>query len=211
MIGLCLAIGFAADAAKPSPWKSLFDGATLKGWKRSDFYQPGEVKVEAAFRDGGPAILLEKGTFLTGIAWSGPAAELPRNNYEVEVEAMKVEGYDFFCGLTFPVRDSACTLIAGGWGGSLVGLSSIDDSDASDNETSSTKNFEVGRWYTFRVRVTDAKIEAWIDQEQVIDLETKDRRVGLRYGEIDQSLPLGIAAYQTKAAIREIRVRKLAP
>jgi hypothetical protein len=196
----------AATPAKAAGWRSLFDGASLKGWKSSDFYKPGAIKVEESFRDGGPAIVMEAGTFLTGITWTGPG-ELPKNNYEIEVEAMRVEGNDFFCGLTFPVRDTACTFVVGGWGGRVVGFSSIDDSDASENETGQAKDFESNRWYKIRVRVTDAKLEAWIDQEQVVDLETKDRRLGLRGGEIEESLPLGIAAYQTTAALRNIRLR----
>jgi hypothetical protein len=200
----------ASKGAKSSTWRSLFDGVSLKGWKLSDFYKPGAVKVEESFRDGGGAIILEQGTFLTGITWAGPG-ELWRNNYEIELEAMRVEGGDFFCGLTFPVRESACTFVVGGWGGRVVGISSIDDSDASDNETAQAKDFESNRWYRMRVRVTDAKLEAWIDQEQVVDLETKDRKIGLRGGEIEESLPLGVAAYQTKAAIRNIRVRKVEP
>jgi hypothetical protein len=42
-----------------------------------------------------------------------------------------------------------------------------------------------------------------------VDLETKDRRIGLRGGEIEESLPLGIAAYQTQAALRNIRLREI--
>ena len=207
-----LALVATAMAATPSGsgWRDLFDGATLKGWKSSDFYKPGAIKVEKDFRNGGPAIILESGTFLTGIAWAGPAADLPNNNYEIELEAMRVEGNDFFCGLTFPVRDSAATFVVGGWGGRVMGISSIDDNDASDNETGQAREFESNRWYRIRVRVTDEKLEAWLDQEQVIELETKDRKIGLRGGEIEESLPLGVASYQTTAAVRNIRVRSLA-
>jgi hypothetical protein len=47
-------------------------------------------------------------------------------NYEIKLEAKKVTGNDFFCGMTFPVGDSFCSFIVGGWGGPVVGLSSID-------------------------------------------------------------------------------------
>jgi hypothetical protein len=122
---------------------------------------------------------------------------------------MRVEGSDFFCALTFPVGKSACSLIVGGWGGTLVGLSSVDNMDASENDTSTGMQFEPNRWYRIRVRVTDEKIEAWIDQEKMVDLETKDRTISLRFGDIDHSLPLGIASYQTRAAVRDIRLRRL--
>ena len=79
----------------------------------------------------------------TGITHTNP---LPKINYEVTLKAMKIDGSDFFCGLTFPVNDAFCTLIAGGWGGGLVGLSSLDNYDASENETSTFRGFEKKRW-----------------------------------------------------------------
>lgn len=207
---LCVAAAVAAAApgAKSPAWRDLFDGASLKGWKLSDFYKPGEVKVEKSFRHEGPAIVLEPGTFLTGIALD-EAKDLPRTNYELSLEAMKVEGNDFFCGLTFPVRTAACTLILGGWGGQVVGISSIDEADASENETTQGITFDEGRWYEIRVRVTDAKIEVWLDDKSIIDFETAGKKISMRAGEIEESLPLGIAAYKTKAALRDIRIRKI--
>jgi hypothetical protein len=130
-------------------------------------------------------------------------------NYEVQVEVMKTEGRDFFCGLTFPVGKSDCTFIAGGWGGSVVGLSSVDHSDASDNDTSTSMDFVTDRWYRIRVRVTPTKIEAWINDTNMVDLETAGRIIGLRFGDVDKSLPFGIATYQTAAAVRDIRIRRL--
>jgi hypothetical protein len=57
--------------------------------------------------------------------------------------------------------------------------------------------------------VTDAKIEAWIDDTQMVDLETAGKKITLRWGEIQKSLPLGVAAFMTRAALRDIRLRKL--
>jgi len=197
-----------AGSSPGAAGKPLFDGETLKGWEQTDFYKPGAIRVEKAFRDGVGAIVAETGVFLTGITWQD-AAGLPRTNYEISLEAMKLDGSDFFCGLTFPVGKSACSFILGGWGGSVVGLSSIDHNDASENETSQARDFTPNRWYRIRVRVTDEKIEAWIDDEQLINLEIKDRRIDVRGGEIEKSVPLGLAAYQTKAAWRGIHLRRL--
>ena len=72
----------------------------------------------------------------------------PKTNYELRLEAMRADGHDFFAGITFPVNDSHCSWIVGGWGGSIVGLSSLDDMDASENDTSISRNFQTGRWYT---------------------------------------------------------------
>jgi hypothetical protein len=198
----------APSAASSQSWQSLFDGKSLAGWAPSGFEAEGAVKVENPFRGGQGVIVLGKGTTLSGITWTRGSA-LPRTNYEITLEAMKLEGIDFFCGLTFPVGTSACTFIVGGWGGRVVGLSSVDHSDASDNETSQDIEFADNRWYRIRVRVTDQKIEAWIDDEQKIDLELKGRRITLRGGDIQKSLPLGIASYMTRAALRDIRLRRL--
>ncbi len=187
--------------------RALFDGATLAGWKPSAFDSQKEVKVEKAFRDGQAAIVLDKSDYLSGISWADGAA-LPKSNYEISLEAMRVDGNDFFCGLTFPVGTTACSFIVGGWGGMVVGLSNVDNLDASENETTQGREFKSGRWYKIRVRVTPAKIEAWVDGEQMVDLETKDKKIELRFGEIRHSLPLGIAAFQTKAAVRDIRLKQ---
>jgi len=182
-------------------WKPLFDGRTLEGWKVTGFAGHGEVEV----RDG--RILLPMGAMLTGVGYTNP---LPKTDYEVSVDAMKIQGSDFFCGLTFPVGDAFCSLIVGGWGGGVVGLSSLDGHDASENETACYRSFESNRWYKIRLRVTSKRIEVWIDEERVIDQSIVGRRVSLRGGEIEQSAPFGIATYQVSGALREIKLRSLA-
>ena len=141
-----------AQRAEPS-WQPLFDGKTLTNWQSTKFGGEGAVKVENG------QIILETGKSLTGITWAG--GELPRTNYELALQAMRVDGHDFFAGVTFPVGDSFCSLILGGWGGSVVGLSSINFMDASENQTSQSIDFENGRWYNVRIRVAPEKIEAW--------------------------------------------------
>jgi hypothetical protein len=106
------------------------------------------------------------------------------------------------------VGDASCSLIAGGWGGSVVGLSSLDGKDASENETTRSMRFAKDRWYRFRVRVTKAKIEAWIDGEKVVDAVTTGRSISIR-PEVDLSRPLGVATWLTSAALRDIKIRSL--
>ena len=204
VVAAVLALAVVAWAADG---RVLFDGRTLAGWVPSGFEGEGVVRVVSPFRDGGAAIVLEKGTTLSGVTWTRGAA-LPKTNYEISLEAMRVEGGDFFCGLTFPVGASACTFVVGGWGGTVTGLSSIDRVDASGNETTREMELPDGRWYRIRVRVTPDRIEAWIDDDKKVDLATKDRVIGLRPGDIQKSRPLGIAAYMTRAAIRDIRLRQ---
>jgi Domain of Unknown Function (DUF1080) len=183
-----------------SAGETLFDGKTLGHWRPSKFFGQGAVTVE----DG--SIILAPGKDLTGVTWSGPA--LPTTNYELTLQARRVEGRDFFAGITFPVGDSFCSLILGGWGGEIVGLSSLNGMDASENSTSQAITFELQRWYTVRIRVTPAKIETWLDDRQIIDQELKGNTVGVRI-EVEPSQPLGIASWRTKSALRDIRLRKL--
>ena len=155
---------FWADAAaqgadKPAPAaKDLFNGKTLEGWKVTDFGGEGKVVV----RDG--TIVMERGNQMTGITWTGKP---PRSNYELTLEGKRIEGSDFFCTTTFPVGDNYCSFVTGGWGGSVIGLSNVDHMDASENQTSASREFKNGTWYQFRIRVTDEKIEVWIDKDQV--------------------------------------------
>jgi len=180
---------------------SLFDGKTLGQWKITDF--GGQGKVYA--KDG--SLFLEMGNDLTGVTWTGPVV---RMNYEITLQAMRITGSDFFCGLTFPVDANCCSLILGGWGGSVCGISSLDNYDASENETYQIIGFEDGRWYHVRVRVTPCKIEAWLDEEKIIDVETTGRIIDTRM-EVDLSRPLGVATWRTTGAIRNIRLWRLAP
>jgi hypothetical protein len=187
-------------AADKGGWQPLFDGKTLTNWQPTKFSAEGAVKVE----DG--RIVLETGRSMTGVTWAGPA--LPKTNYEIALQAMRVEGSDFFAGVTFPVDDSFCSLILGGWGGSVVGLSSINGMDASENDTSQSVEFQNGRWYSARIRVTPAKIEAWLDDRQIITQEIKENKIDIRL-EMELSKPLGIASWKTKSALRDIRLKKL--
>ena len=200
----CASAGPSVSAPRfaPGQWVSLFDAedATLAKWKVVDLDESyGKARVE----DG--AIVIETGHPASGIRWTGP---LLREDYEIELEGMRVEGRDFFCGLTFPGGDEPCTLILGGWGGGVVGLSNVDEYHAAENETTLGMDFEDERWYRVRLRVTRPRIQAWIDDDLVIDLEREGRHFSIW---IDQEpcAPLGIGTWETKAALRNIRMRRV--
>lgn len=182
---------------------SLFDGKTLGNWKITDFGGQGDVYV----KDG--AIYLEMGNDMTGITWGAPVPF--KTSYEITLEAMRVDGSDFFCGLTFPVGESFCSLILGGWGGSLCGLSSIDYYDAADNETTRIVSFEDDKWYHIRLHVKPNRITAWLEeegQEPLVDIDITGRKIDTR-AEMDLCQPMGVATWQTSGAIRNFRMRKL--
>jgi len=188
----------AKDAKQP-PIKELFDGKSLDGWKSTDFGGEGKVTV----KDG--TIVMEKGDAMTGITWTGKP---PHNNYELSLEGMRVDGNDFFCTTTFPVGDDHCSLVVGGWGGSVVGISSIDHADASENSSGTSKEFKSNTWYKVKIRVTTAKIEAWIDDKQVVDQDREDHTFSVRI-ECNRSRPLGVCTYYTTGAVRKIRLQEL--
>lgn len=180
--------------------QALFDGESLKNWEIVDYAGHGEVHVLDE------SLVIEMGSTLSGVVWTGD--ELPTSNYEIRLEAKRVQGNDFFCGLTFPYRDKHASLIIGGWGGGLMGISSIDGMDASENETADYMRFEEDRWYKIRLRALPNQLEAWVDDRQIVDLSTKDRDVDLRI-DIAEFTPLGLSTFQTVAALRNIRLIRL--
>ena len=192
-------------AQPPAPfegdgWEALCDGKTLAGWRETQFAGRGEVLCQSG------AIILKMGDPFTGLNFTN---DFPKMNYEVALDAMRVTGSDFFCGLTVPVGTNCCSLIVGGWGGSLVGISSLDGMDASENETTKFTSFDRNRWYRIRLRVTANRLQAWIDKDRVIDVDTTGKRISVRPGDIELSQPFGLAAWQTTAAFREMKYRRV--
>lgn len=182
---------------------SLFDGKTLGQWKKTNFGGQGEVEIE----DG--MIVLNYGNELTGVHWGGEGVIL-KDNYEITLEAQRIDGTDFFCGLTFPVKDKHLTLVIGGWGGGLCGISALDGMLAADNETGTSLDFENKRWYAIRLMVTSKRLRAWIDKNEIVDVEIDGRELSL-HPSIEPSVPLGISSFSTTAGIRNIRLRPLKP
>ncbi len=196
-------------------WGALFDGKTLKGWKRTEFGGDKAPYVQNGM------LVIPTGEVLSGATYTG---KLPTTNYEIDVEVQRINGLDFFCGLTFPHKESNASLIIGGWGGGVCGISSIDGLDASENETTQFLSFDSKVWYTVRLRVWEDKFEAWLSYDEkneetkknerviikLVDVNVKDRKVDVR-PEVELSKPFGFSAFQTTAGLRSIRMRKLDP
>lgn len=153
----------------------------------------------------GEAFVLHRGEPLTGVTFSQP---VPEGDYELTLDATKLEGHDFFVGLTFPVpaAEGHLTLVLGGWGGALCGLSCIDDEDASSNETKFFEGFDTGQEYAVRLEVEGPRIRVEVDGERVIDFDSTGHELSLRT-EVEPCRPLGIATFLTKARIRNLRWR----
>ena len=187
-----------AGSLKSDP-DMMFDGKTLDGWEITNFGPQGPVYVS------GGSIILGMGEGCTGITWK---KEFPEVNYQVILEAKRVSGNDFFCGMTFPVGKDPCTLIIGGWGGTVVGLSSINGMDASENETTILMNFEKDHWYKICLTVKEDSIKASIDDMQVVDFMKGDKTLSIR-PEVDLSRPFGITSWYTTAALKNIKLIKI--
>lgn len=199
LLGLCQ--GTLLGAAEPTarPWIPLIGQNSIPGWTITGFAGKGDIEIQNG------ELTLHQGV-ITGIHYTNT---FPKVDYEIHLEAKRVLGNDFFCGLTFPYKDTFATLIVGGWGGTVVGLSSIDGQDASLNDTTRIQRFDQDRWYHVHLKVTADRISAFLDKEPLFDLETQDRSLSLRPGDIELSKPLGLATWHTTAMIRNLEWRSL--
>ena len=210
-------------------WTPLFDGKTLDGWSVSKLDADKTVEI----RDG--YIVVGGDDLASGIKYDKPDKEFPTSNYEIMYQAKRAKGYDFFGTITFPVKESHCSFVAGGWSGSVIGLSSINGYDASENETTAFYVFKDKQWYQFRVRVSDDRITVWCypvgedgkmiepdkddskaaavppeSERPKVNLVLKDKRLTTRL-EVTFFKPLGISTWNTVGHIRDIKYRELTP
>jgi len=181
----------------------LFNGKDLTGWTvvKDDIFYDATGKVTVA--DG--SIILEPGQELTGIVWAG---KMLTDNYRITLQGRRVAGGDFFCGLTFPVRKGHATLILGGWGGSVVGISNIDGMTAVDGPTTRSIDFTLNKWYDIEVQVAANKLTVALDDSVIIEHEIGDHRFDV-WAQMEPLRPLGVATYLTKGAVRNIVVTRL--
>jgi hypothetical protein len=193
----------AETPAKVKEWV-LFDGKSLDDWETVDIGASGTIEQEE------DALIINQGDSLSGLLYK-KAAELPVTNYEITLEAKRLQGVDFFCGLTFPVGDlkTCATLVCGGWGGSVTGISNIDGQDAANNSTGTYQRYEDDKWYKFRLRVTPENISVWVEDKKVVDQDLKDRKISLRPGPIESYAPLALSTYCTTAAVKNIRLKEV--
>ena len=109
-------------------------------------------------------------------------------------------------GVTFPVGSlkTCATLVLGGWGGSVTGISCIDGMDASENSTGTYQRYEDKKWYKIKLRVTPANISTWVNDKQVIDADIEGRKINVRPGPIESYLPLSLTTFATTAEIKDV-------
>jgi len=189
-------------------WVSLFDGKSLDGWRRVEQFPGSPASVGGQVRVADGQIVLEAAEHHTAIAWT---REFPETDYEITAEAMRVAGAIDFGSMVFPVAGSRCIWMVGGYGlGACTGLEMLDGRNAGSNETTRWMRFEVGRWYAIRLRVTKDRIEAWIDGAKTVNLPIAGHSLADRDFSTPMA-PFGIFTYQTTAALRNLRLRRLKP
>lgn len=191
-------LSMAADAPKEVV---LFDGKSLADWEPVDIGGSGEVKLENG------VMIIGMGDSVTGAIYK-KAAALPVTNYEITLQARRTQGVDFFCGLTFPVGNlkTCATLVLGGWGGSVTGVSCIDGMDAAENSTATYQRFEDNKWYKVRLRVTPKNISVWLDEKNVVDQDIEGRKISLRPGPIESYAPLSLTTFATTGEIKDVKL-----
>lgn len=203
LASLWITVGLLAAADTPKEFV-LFDGKSLDDWQAVDAGGSGPVELKDQ------QMIIHTGDSITGAIYK-KADKLPLTNYELTLDAERLEGSDFFCGLTFPVGSlkTCVTLIMGGWGGAVTGISSIDGADASENSTGHYLRLDDKTWYHVKVRVTPENLSVWINDKQEVDADIKGKKIGLRPGPIEDYAPLSLTTYQTTAAIKNVKVTPL--
>lgn len=184
--------------------RTLLNGKDLTGWEvveDYDFKNHGPIEVKKG------VLKLSKGQPASGVRVKGA---FPKMNYEVEFEVRRVEGSDFFCGLTFPINDTYCTLIIGGWGGGIVGLSNIDTMAAVENETTRYLEVEDQRWYHVALTVSQEQIQVWIDHQEYANVKTKEHKFDI-WWEQEPARPFGLVSWNTSSEFRNLRIKPVAP
>lgn len=188
--------GFAGD------WIPLFNGKDLSGWHpvRQDEFVHGKGTVE----DG--VLILHAGQPGSGLRLA--RKDFPKMNYEIELKAQRIEGFDFFCGLNVPVSNTWITLIVGGWDGEVLGLSNLDGLSAVENKYVQQVPFKQRQWYVIRMRVEKGQITVWLDDRKRIEAKTKGVQIGIR-DSMRGLKPMGICSWFSRAGIKDLRVRRL--
>lgn len=220
------------DPAKPAPEKKALAVRIISDWsewKKQDTGPAAKVEVKPDVPETDPpkdvkraelpaeakkagVLILGPGEPFSAVKYEGKEDILPLEGYEISWDGMRVEGSDFFAALTFPVgkKETCVSFVTGGWGGWVIGISSIGHQFASENESTRSVEFKNGRWYRFTLQVTPQVIRALMDGKEQFKIDVRDKTLTMHPSEIQTCVPLGFSSYQTTGAIRNVQIRKLA-
>ena len=123
---------------------------------------------------------------------------------ELSDEAMRRDGGDFFAAATFPVGMSFLTLVNGGWGGNVTGLSSLDGPTPRRTRPAGSSSTRT-RPGTGSASGSPRRGIRWrIDAKEVVAVNDREQHVGTRI-ETRGNQPLGFATWETGGALRNDR------
>ncbi|NQT85650.1 protein kinase [bacterium] len=204
--------GADAPKAKPKPaadWRVLVGQGRANGWERVKgglFRQPPSATANGGL---GQVIVFSQ---VDGAAGYKHTWDVPRTNYELSFTSMRLRGNNIGPGVIFPVGKSVC-LWAIGNGGGGCGLDQVDGHDDldEDNPTRVMRPTELKRSYRYHLRVSQDKVQAWINQTRVVDIPRAGHTFSLRDG-YRPGAPLAfVGAGKTGAVVKNIRIRPLTP
>lgn len=190
----------------PGQWRSIFDGEQLGRWipiTRIDATDladpvPGEVEID------GRQIVLNTGDPLTGVSWFGP---MPTKDFEITVEA-KIDDAELI-SVAFPVgtERAAIQLDADN---RKAGLYHIDGTGLHDDPMAAIFDGSVAGWHQLRIRVTEQRVQTWLNGQSIADQERTGSSFGAPEG-FSPMHPLSMVASNGSASLRNIRIRTLEP
>jgi hypothetical protein len=212
-LSIILAFVFIAACRPAAPQSTLLPMRwELLNAQHDLHWRPASIPDEGTLTVTKGEITMENGLPMTGCkftAWQ--EAGLPKTNYSINYEAMRLDGDDIFAMCTFPVgsHQAHATFVIGGWGGTLTGISSIDFKDASENSTRAEQRFGNGVWHRVRIEVRPDDLRAWVNDRPVVNVSIKGRKVSLRPGFIDHCLPFGFATWNSVGKVRAVIIETL--
>ena len=186
----------------PQGWEAMMNPNDLSGWEPVRY--AGEA--QPIIKNGVLTLPTSIYSSMTGINIVNEHL-FPVVDYAIYYEARRIEGEDIFGGLSFPYKNSYATLVIGGWGGRICGLSCIDGKCALDNETTKFIDFENDVWYSVCLRVTKDSIHAVLDDITIVQLATAGRNIHLRGGTLAPSLTF--FTFMSSGQFRNMRMKRL--
>lgn len=195
----------STDKSRMTPIELL--PGNMEQWQPINFGGEGDVYYKEE------ALNLDYGSPLTGAKYKGDLATLlgeSNDHYAITMQAQRVEGVDMFLGVTFPVGDDGhVSLVLGGWAGAITGLSNLDGLNASENVTTQYHAFEDKRWYKVKIYVTPKKVQCWLDDKSLVDINRADYKKYDTHGAVEDTKPFGMFSYDTWGQVKALKVWKL--
>lgn len=207
LLASCLALLGCGEKPAPRPRRSFSPLGEKAAWQLVD-----DIPHTGSYELAEDELRILAGQPITAVRYTGwQEQQMPVVDYEISFQAQRISGTDFFCALTFPVRQltDCCTFVMGAWGGGLCGISNIDDRDANENTTRSEHRFEDRRWYAIRIEVRADYLQVWKDGLRIVNAFIEGHKISMRPGEIEACAPFGLASYWTSGAVRQLRVTEL--